>query len=56
MKKLNLTNTLENITINEELAKYNDPTKNWFVSSTQDKANEIIAKTKETIEKLMKQK
>ncbi len=32
------------------------PPKNWFVSSTQDKANEIIAKSKEVIEKLMKQK
>ena len=55
MKNTKLT-TLENITINEDLAKYTKAGNTLFINSTQEKMNEIIAKSKETIEKLMNQK
>jgi hypothetical protein len=48
--------TLENIAINEDLAKYTKAGNTLFINSTQEKMNEILLKSKDTIEKLMKQK
>lgn len=47
---------LENIVINENLAKYTKAGNTLFINSTQEKMNEILLNSKETIEKLMKQK
>lgn len=46
--------TLENIVINEDMAKYTKVGNTLFINSTQEKMNEILLKSKETLEQIMK--
>jgi hypothetical protein len=46
--------TLENIVINKDIAKYTKAGNTLFINSTQEKMNEILLKSKETLEQIMK--
>lgn len=56
MKKLNLTNTLENIVINEKLEIYTDKEKNLFPMKHFEKTNETIKKSLPSLLKIIDKK
>ena len=56
MKKLNLTNTLENVVINDALAVYTDKEKGLFPTAHFEKTNETIKKSLPSLMKILNQK
>ncbi len=54
MKKLNLTNTLENVVINNTLDIYTDKEKGLFPTAHFEKTNETIKKSMPSLMKILK--